>query len=204
MLDDEIKKLLQDLEIDEEKNDSEPVSYSPLKTLFVIIAITVLPAAFMCTQYVPPAQNYIAYNDYEPDLQKEREESAAAWAREVVRMNPEVGEGVHTLWDMLRWRKEDLEEVTKQLSNLLYDNARLKEDFYRKNAEALLSRYRAIDARHSVQVADQIHALYEEVKKEKNAELTRAYASMLGELGAESYSYQKTQDAKGILEEESE
>lgn len=205
------------------KNENGPKSHVGRTKVLLAIACAVLaPAGYMAWQ-TPENQesSYIAYNapdaadddvelepqeqvNQEPELllQQEREAVAAAWAKEIVDISVEDGRNVQVLWDMLRRRREDLEETTRELSDLLTNNAKHRQDFYAQTASVLLSRYQAIDARYSVEVANQINAIYAQIKEANNPHLTQAWAEMLGELGAESYSTHQIQIAKQLLKHE--
>ncbi|MBS0634567.1 MAG: hypothetical protein JSR37_03795 [Verrucomicrobia bacterium] len=201
MHDDEIKKLLNDLKSGECEETPQPIRTkrhrSAYPILLILICLTLAPSGYMLVNGTDDEQETeVAAVPPPPG----REELAASWAREIVSLDPDEGQSVHLLWDMLRRRKEDLENISLELSTLLNDNARFRQDFYGQAATVLLSRYQALDARHSVEIANQINTIYKEVRGDP--ELTIAYAEMLGELGAESYSTHQIQIAKEILHQE--
>lgn len=247
MLDEDIKKLLNDLKMDNLVDELEqakpieevelpppvqhieaeaspkkaPFSYRPLAIGALLLAIAVGPSAYFLgrtpTTPVPQqpatqaAEAMIAYNDDQDDGDYddesndpffERKEYAASWATQIAQIDRNVGKNVHLLWDMLKRRKADLEDVVEELSDLLYDNAVIRQDFYGQNANVLLSRYQALDARHSVEIANQINAVYAQVKQRDNQDLSQAYAEMLGELGADSFTTYQVQIAKQLVEQE--
>lgn len=244
MLDEEIKKLLNEIKMNESEQHSEAVEQDfasgqnrPIqhleqqynkknaskphsgrsKVLLAIACAVLAPAGYMAWQTPEnQASSYIAYNDQTdedeknaqieeppaPSLEQDREALAASWAKQIVDINVEEGQNVQVLWDMLRRRREDLEGTTRELSELLTNNAKHRQDFYAQTASVLLSRYQAIDARYSVEVANQINAIYAQIQEAQNPDLARAYAEMLGELGAESYSTHQIQIAKQLLQHE--
>lgn len=145
----------------------------------------------------PPQEN--DEEELEPDVEDEfkaKERAAALWAQEIVKINPAVGKNVHLIWDMLKRRKADLEDVADELWELLTENATFREDFYGQNATLLLSRYQALDARHSTTIANQINATYAQIERLNNSDLKKAYSEMLGELSCEMYTTYQFQIAK--------
>lgn len=241
MVDDDLKKILSDLKMDDLVKELEEPSKSRFTFRHVVISTVALLSLGLCTfafMYKPTAEpqpqaELIADADAEEDADeagedgdsengdiqesqeqdeesdydyenpfKAREEVAATWAAKMVQLEPAMKGEVHELWDLLRQRKDDLELSATELSNILFDNARRRQDFYSKEAEVLLSRYQAVDARHSVKVANCINSIYVIIQKKHDPELNQAYAEMLGELGAESYSTHQVQISKELILQE--
>ena len=172
------------------------------KIIFTVA--TLLPTSHLVSdfyQYNPYAA-YQQQQEEEVDPFEEREQVAASWAKKVIELDEGSASSVHLLWDTLRRRKAELEDLTEKLSDLLYDNAMFRQDFYQQNAQVLLSRYQAIDARFSIEVANQLNALYARVKGVDKPELSRAYAEMLGELGAEGFTTHQVQIAKELVQQD--
>lgn len=233
MVNDDLKKILSDLKMDDLVKELEAPPKSRFTFRHVVISTVAILSLGLCTfafMYKPtaepqPQNELIADADEdEPqedgDIQesqeqdeeaddydyenpyKAREEVAATWAAKMVQLEPEMKGQVHELWDLLRQRKDDLDMSAQELSNLLFDNARRRQDFYSKEAEVLLSRYQAVDARHSVKVANCINSIYVMIQKKHDPELNQAYAEMLGELGAESFSTHQVQISKELILQE--
>lgn len=204
-------------------------SFSGAKMLLALTCAILAPAAYMLWHTpnedttTDATANYVAYNDSEdseapeaedaqPEISEEppvpltfaqqREANAASWARQIVDINVNIGQNVHVLWDLLRRRKEELDVVTTKLTDLLTDNAQFRQDLYFKTANSLLSRYQAIDARYSVEIADQMRQIASQVKKRKDKRLTSAYAAMLAELGCQTYSSRQIQIVQQLVAQE--
>lgn len=223
MLDEEIKKLLNEIKSNKPELPQKTLQadscfaehhphqntparrFSGSKVLLAIACAVLAPVGYMAWQAPANEENrYIAYTEAEdaPEMPLDREAVAASWAKQIVDIDVEEGQNVQVLWDMLRRRKEDLEGTTAEIAELLTNNAKQRQDFYAQTASVLLSRYQAIDARYSVEIANQINAIYAEIKEANNPDLTRAWAEMLGELGAESYSTHQIQIAKQLMQHE--
>jgi len=224
MVDDDLKKILSDLKMDDLVKELEDTPKKPRFTLrHILISSVAIVSLGLCTfafMYRPTAEpqpqtELIAEADHSDDEEetasddydyenpyKDREEAAASWAKKMVEIEPDMGHDVHELWDLLRQRKDDLEDTASELSNLLFDNARRRQDFISKEVQVFLSRYQAVDTRHSVKIANSINAIYALIQKKHDPDLNQAYAEMLGELGAEMYSTHQLQISKEILLQE--
>jgi hypothetical protein len=170
--------------------------FLPAKAPYAQVEALVVAAA------EPVATPAVEVDEVEEDPYKEREMVAASWARHIVEIDPQVARSVQQLWEMLTRRKSDLEDIAQELTSLLNDNAYFREDFVNQNATVLLARYQAMDARHSMSIANKINAISCFVHDRNNPDLSLAYSEMLAELGCESFTTHQVQIAKELVRQD--
>ena len=147
---------------------------------------------------------YMYWNAPEDDgqiisVEQEREQSAAYWANEIAKINLDAGRSVQGLWQLLGNRKAELKELSDQMSQIISSNTAFRQEFFKEDLQALFTKYQAIDARHSVEIGDEINALYGELSAYNNPDIMHAFAQMLIELGTENYTNRQVEIANEIL-----
>lgn len=132
-------------------------------------------------------------------VEQERETAGAYWANEIAKIHLDAGISVQGLWQLLGTRKAELKELSDQMSQLISENTAFRQEFFKEDLQALFTKYQAIDASHSVEIGNEINALYGELSAYNNSDIMHAFAQMLIELGTESYTNRQVDIANEIL-----
>ncbi len=140
--------------------------------------------------------------DNEPDDYELSRERARAWAQKINSLDPEIAKSVQVLWNMLERREGTLNGITDELSDLLYDNARVQQDFLPQQASILLSRYQSMNARLAFDISNQIYLIEALVKKSDNVKLVQAFNEFLAELGCQSFASFQMQITRQLVQQE--
>jgi hypothetical protein len=131
-------------------------------------------------------------------------QKSVEWAAKINQMNSEVGKSVQLLWNMLDRRQEDLQSAAEELSDLLYDNAERQRDFCAQESITLLSRYQAINARYTLDIANQIRLINDLINKSDSPILAQSFNEFVGELGCENYTTEQIYIIKNVLKMEAD
>ncbi len=190
MANDAVKKILSDYGLLDEQEEA-PKS----KRWFIgiaILALLLVPGAYFYqanpkpeviansnTMQVAPSQ--VAPSQLDPS--KAREQRAAAAAAFMAEKNPELAAALKDFWNILRERKAALENITGQVSNVLYDNADFRSETWDDRVSTYLAHYTNNDSRFARALARQRVLLDAEVLKSNDPQVRKAYTEMMKELG---------------------
>jgi hypothetical protein len=159
----------------------------------ILIGLLVTAGAVAWRQSDPPAELQAdappaaVQEAAEDDPYLESTLAKASWAQEIDKKDAALGSSMRVLWQLLRDRKEDLDEIADDLVSLLNDNALIRQDFCGKEAAVLLSRYSSLDGRYSFEISNQISLLKAMVDKAQDSGLDQTFREMLNELGCQTY-----------------
>lgn len=131
-------------------------------------------------------------------------DKSVEWAAKINQINADVGRSVQALWNMLGRRRGDLEEVANELSNLLYANAERQLDFCAQESMTLLSRYQAMNARYTLDIANQIRLINDLISKTEDPILVQSFNELVAEFGCENYATEQVYIVKHILSMEAD
>jgi len=127
---------------------------------------------------------------------------ALAWADKINQLDPDLGKSVQILWNMLERRQEELSDLSEEIADLLYDNAKTQIDLYAQEISVLFSRYQVVNARYALGIAQQMHAIDQMAKKNKEPLVSQYVQELFSALDCDVYANYRVSFVKDLVQKE--